>query len=147
MICCSLCSYKLCMARCVTYYAWGSIIVHAISITVLRLTSSTSSSYFLDFCFLPLRLTVAMCAGQNWMNLAPNHDGSHNQFDGPMMTGQPGHSSASGMHFGHHGANCMNQAQFDPNCHPGDDRGLDSIDSHHQLSAHQGVCSHAACSP
>ena len=85
-----------------------------------------------------------LCAGQSWMNLGPNQDGGRNQFDDPMMTGQPVRSSASGMQFGHHDGNCMNQGPFDPTCQPGDVQGLDSIDSHHQLSSHQGVFSHAA---
>ena len=79
------------------------------------------------------------------MNLAPDHDGSRNQFDDHMMAGQPMHSSASGVQFGNQGGNCMSNSPFDPTSQPGDDRGLDSIDSHHQLSSHQGVFPHAGC--
>lgn len=72
------------------------------------------------------------------MNLAPNQDGSRNQYGDPMMTDQQMRTSASGMQFGHHGSHTMNSSPFDPTSQPGGDPGLDSIDSHHQgiLSSH-----------
>lgn len=88
-------------------------------------------------------MAVGVCAGHSWMDLAPGQDGNRNQFGEQVVAGLQMHSPTSGVPFTPHGAHSMRGSPFDPNPHPADDRGLDSMgpadSGHHHMPCHQGL--------